>query len=140
MTGGDLPILETVGLTKHFGGLAAVVDLNLSVGRKEVFGLIGPNGAGKSTVLNLIAGNLRPKSGRVILNGEDVTGLAAHSRAGRGIARVFQANTVFPEASVATNVRAGFHLHTGIGFWETFFGRKRATEGREKLLYEKTLE
>jgi branched-chain amino acid transport system ATP-binding protein len=140
MIGGDLPILETVGLTKHFGGLVAVVDLCLSVGRKEIFGLIGPNGAGKSTILNLIAGSLRPKSGRVVFNGEDVTDFAAHSRAGRGIARVFQANTVFPDVSVATNVRVGFHLHSGIGFWETFFGRKSATEGREKLLYEKTME
>ena len=135
-----MPILETVGLTRYFGGLAAVVDLNLRVSRREVFGLIGPNGAGKSTILNLIAGSLRPKSGRVVFNGEDVTDLAAHSRAGRGIARVFQANTVFPDASVATNVRVGFHLHTGIRFWESFFGWKSATEGREKLLYEKTLE
>ncbi len=135
-----MPLLETVALTKYFGGLAAVVNLDLSVGTKEIFGLIGPNGAGKSTILNLIAGSLRPKSGRVVLDGEDVTDLAPHSRAGRGIARVFQANTVFPDVSVATNVRVGFHLHTGIGFWETFFGRKSATEAKERLLREKTME
>ena len=93
-----------------------MVNLDLSVGTKEIFGLIGPDGAGKSTILNLIAGSLRPKSGRVVFDGEDVTDLAPHSRAGRGIARVFQANTVFPDVSVATNVRVGFHLHTGMGF------------------------
>ena len=135
-----MPLLEIVALTKHFGGLAAVVNLDLSVGTKEIFGLIGPNGAGKSTILNLIAGSLRPKSGRVVFNGEDVTDLAPHNRAGRGIARVFQANTVFPDVSVATNVRVGFHMHTGIGFWETFFGRKSATEAKERLLQEKTME
>ena len=135
-----MPLLETVALTKYFGGLAAVVNLDLSVGTKEIFGLIGPNGAGKSTILNLIAGSLRPKSGRVVFDGEDVTDLAPHSRAGRGIARVFQANTVFPDVSVATNVRVGFHLHSGIGFWETFFGRKSATEEKERLLREKTVE
>jgi branched-chain amino acid transport system ATP-binding protein len=135
-----LPLLEIIALTKHFGGLAAVVNLDLSVGTNEIFGLIGPNGAGKSTILNLIAGSLRPKSGRVVFNGEDVTDLAPHNRAGRGIARVFQANTVFPDVSVATNVRVGFHMHTGIGFWETFFGRKSATEPKERLLREKTME
>ena len=133
-------LLETIGLTKYFGGLAAVVDLNLNVHQKEIFGLIGPNGAGKTTILNMIGGSLRPKSGEVIFKGEDVTNLPPHSRAGRGIARVFQANTVFPDIPVVTNVRVGFHLHSEIGFWEAFFGRRRTTDSREKLLYEKTME
>lgn len=133
-------MLELIGLTKYFGGLAAVVDLNLNVRQKEVFGLIGPNGAGKTTILNMIAGSLRPKGGKVIFKGENVTKLLPHSRAQRGIARVFQANTVFPDITVETNVRVGFHLHSGIGFWEAFFGRKRSIDNREKLLYEKTME
>jgi len=133
-------LLEIIGLTKYFGGLAAVVDLNLNVHQKEIFGLIGPNGAGKTTILNMIAGSLRPKSGKVIFKGEDVTNLPPHSRAERGIARVFQANTVFPDIPVVTNVRVGFHLHSEIGFWEAFFGRRRATDSWEKLLHEKTME
>ena len=133
-------MLELIGLTKYFGGLAAVVDLNLNVRQKEIFGLIGPNGAGKTTILNMIAGSLRPKSGKVIFKGENVTNLLPHSRAQRGIARVFQANTVFPDVSVETNVRVGYHLHSEIGFWEAFFGRKRSIDNREKLLYEKTME
>jgi len=133
-------LLETVGLTKYFGGLAAVVDLDLKITQKEIFSLIGPNGAGKTTILNMIAGSLRPKNGKVIFNGEDVTKLSPHSRARRRIARVFQANTVFPDISVITNVRVGFHLHSGIGFWDSFFGRKRFTDSRERLLYGKTME
>jgi len=133
-------LLEIIGLTKYFGGLAAVVDLNLNVHDKEIFGLIGPNGAGKTTILNMIAGSLRPKSGKVIFKGEDVTNLPPHRRAQKGIARVFQANTVFPDIPVVTNVRVGFHLHSEIGFWGAFFGRRRSTDRREKLLYEKTME
>jgi len=133
-------LLEISGLTKYFGGLAAVVDLNLNVHQKEIFGLIGPNGAGKTTILNMIAGSLRPKSGKVIFKGEDVTNLPPHRRAQKGIARVFQANTVFPDIPVATNMRVGFHLHSEIGFWEAFFGRRRSIDRREKLLYEKTME
>lgn len=133
-------LLETIGLTKYFGGLAAVVDLNLNVHQKEIFGLIGPNGAGKTTILNMIAGSLRPKSGKVIFKEEDVTNLPPHRRAQKRIARVFQANTVFPDIPVVTNVRVGSHLHSEIGFWEAFFGRKRSTDSRENILYEKTME
>lgn len=133
-------MLETIGLTKNFGGLAAVVDLNLNVHQKEIFGLIGPNGAGKSTILNMIAGSLRPTSGKVIFKGENVTTSPPHYRAKRGIARVFQANTIFPDISVATNLRVGFYLHSLIGFWEVFFGRRRSIDNREKLISEKTTE
>lgn len=133
-------MLEVVGLTKYFGGLAAVVDLDLYVHEKEIFGLIGPNGAGKTTILNMLAGSLRPKSGRVFFQGEDVTNLPPHSRAQRGIARVFQSNTVFPDLPVKTNVRAGLHLHSKIGFWESFLGRKHSTDYQEKVLGEKTME
>jgi branched-chain amino acid transport system ATP-binding protein len=135
-----LLLLEIIKLTKYFGGLAAVVDLNVNVHQKEILGLIGPNGAGKTTILNMIAGSLRVKSGKVIFKGEDVTNLPPHSRARRGIARVFQSNTIFPDIPVVTNVRVGFHLHSEIGFWDGFFGRKRSTDGRERLLYERTME
>jgi branched-chain amino acid transport system ATP-binding protein len=135
-----LLLLEIIKLTKYFGGLAAVVDLNVNVHQKEILGLIGPNGAGKTTILNMIAGSLRAKSGKVIFKGEDVTNLPPHSRARRGIARVFQSNTIFPDIPVVTNVRVGFHLHSKIGFWDGFFGRKRSTDSRERLLHERTVE
>jgi branched-chain amino acid transport system ATP-binding protein len=133
-------LLEIIHLTKYFGGLAAVSDLNLDVRQGEIFGLIGPNGAGKSTILNMIDGSLRPKNGKVVFKGEEITNLPPHSRAQRGIARVFQADIIFPDISVATNVRVGFHLHSEIGFWERFLGRNRSIDSQEKLLYEKTKE
>lgn len=133
-------MLKITGLTKYFGGLAAVVDLNLDVHQREILGLIGPNGAGKSTILNMISGSLRPNSGKIFFKEEEITHLPAHGRAQRGIARVFQANTLFPDLSVIKNVRVGFHLHSGIGFWDSFFGRKHSLDSQEKKLYEKTLE
>lgn len=133
-------MLEIIGLTRYFGGLAAVVDLNLDVHQREILGLIGPNGAGKSTILNMISGSLRPTAGRIIFKGEEITHLPAHGRTQRGIARVFQANTLFPDLSVIKNVRVGFHLHSGIGFWSSFFGRKHSIDFKERRLYEKTLE
>jgi ABC-type branched-subunit amino acid transport system ATPase component len=133
-------LLKTVALTKYFGGLAAVSNLDLHVRKGEIFGLIGPNGAGKSTILNMIGGSLRPRSGQVVFEGEDVTKLAPHGRARRSIARVFQANTIFPDIDVQTNVRLGFHLHSEIGFWDKFFERKRVVSGREAMLQEKTLD
>jgi branched-chain amino acid transport system ATP-binding protein len=133
-------MLETVSLTKQFGGLTAVVDLDLNVRQGEIFGLIGPNGAGKSTILNMLAGSLRPNSGKIIFKGEDVTRLPPHARVHRKIARVFQANTVFPDVSVATNVRVGLHIHSEIGFWNSFFGRKGVTGRSEKSLHNKTME
>jgi branched-chain amino acid transport system ATP-binding protein len=135
-----MQLLEIMHLTKYFGGLAAVVDLNLNVHQGEIFGLIGPNGAGKSTILNMIAGSLQPKSGKVIFKGEDVTNLPPHARAQKGIARVFQSNIVFPDLTTTTNVLVGFHLHSEIGFWGPFWGRRRSTDRQEKLLHEKIME
>jgi len=105
-------ILETQGLSRNFGGLAAVQDLDLTVGEGEILGLIGPNGAGKSTVLNLIDGSLRPTRGRIIFQGEDITRLAPHRRAKRGIARVFQRNALFRSMTALDNVLTGSFLHT----------------------------
>ena len=133
-------MLEAIGLTMHFGGLVAVQDVDLSVREKEILGLIGPNGAGKTTILNMLAGTLRPTEGKVIFGDEDVTNLPPHRRAHRGIARVFQSNSIFQEIPVASNVRVGFHLHAKAGFWKTFFAGNRYTDPREELLYEKTME
>jgi branched-chain amino acid transport system ATP-binding protein len=126
MTGGIFrvqavsPMLQIVGLTKYFGGLGAVGDVDLDVYQGEILGLIGPNGAGKSTVINMIAGTLRPSTGRLIFRGEEVTNMPPHRIAAKGIARVFQSNTLFHNLSVVTNVRVGLHLHSGIRFWGAF--------------------
>jgi branched-chain amino acid transport system ATP-binding protein len=135
-----LLVLEINNLAKNFGGLAAVVNLDLSVNQGEIFGVIGPNGAGKSTILNMIDGSLRPTGGKIIFKGEDTTDLAPHRRAREGIARVFQSNILFSDVSVMTNVRIGFHMHSGIGFWTSFLGVRKSIKRQEMLLSEKAVE
>ena len=101
------PLLEIQGVTRRFGGLTAVSDVSLTVGRGEIVGLIGPNGAGKSTLFNLIAGALPPSSGSILFEGEDVTSLAAPDRCRRGIGRTFQVVKSFDSMSVLDNVVVG---------------------------------
>lgn len=100
-------ILETKGVCKRFGGLQAVKDVTLQVNKGEVFGLIGPNGAGKTTFLNSIAGVYRPENGKVIFNGQDITGLSADKICHKGMARTFQIVHSFPQLSVLENVMVG---------------------------------
>jgi len=127
-----LEILQIRGLTMFFGGLAAVSGLDLSVGKGEILGLIGPNGAGKTTVLNMIAGTLRPRAGRIALEGEDITRWPAYRRTRKGIARVFQRNALFHDMTVLENVLAGSHLHGTHGLFEIFY--KRASILRQATL------
>ncbi len=113
--------LETNGLTKNFGGLAAVHELEMSVREGEIVGLIGPNGAGKTTVFNLITGFLRPSAGRIRFDGKDITGRKPHVIARMGIGRTFQLATLFPEFTVFENIVTSFNLYPKSGFWEALF-------------------
>src|SRR5216684_3966902 len=91
-----MPIaLETTGLEKHFGGIAAVNGISLMIEKGARHALIGPNGAGKTTVINLLTGVLRPSAGRILLEGQDITALEAYKRVQRGLARTFQINQLF---------------------------------------------
>ena len=101
---GDSPVLETRGLTRRFGGLLAVHDVDFQVSEGEIRGVIGPNGAGKTTLFNLITGYLKPSSGRVFFRGQEITGGSPRRVARRGIARKFQITQVFPTLSVLDNV------------------------------------
>lgn len=105
-----MPILQTNGLTKLFGGLSAVDDLDLWVEEGEIMGLIGPNGSGKTTALNLITGFIKPTRGEVTYRGEDVTGAQTHNLAGLGLVRTFQITTLFENLTVRDNVLHGSHL------------------------------
>jgi len=89
------PALETIGLQKRFGGLVATNDVSLRIEVGARHALIGPNGAGKTTFVNLLTGVLAPSGGRVLLGGEDITGLKPHLRVRRGLARTFQINQLF---------------------------------------------
>jgi branched-chain amino acid transport system permease protein len=108
----DAPLLETRGLTKRFGGITAVKDVDLTIAPHTIVGLIGPNGSGKTTFFNLVTGLDVPNSGRVFFQGADITGLPAHAIVERGIARTFQTLRLFSNMSVLENVLVGMHART----------------------------
>jgi branched-chain amino acid transport system ATP-binding protein len=99
------PILRTEGLTMRFGGLTAVNAVSIAVPRGEIRAIIGPNGAGKSTFFNCLTGVLRPTSGRIVLNGENIAGLAPNEVSHKGLARSYQITNILPGATVLENVR-----------------------------------
>jgi branched-chain amino acid transport system ATP-binding protein len=106
-----MAILEVEGLIKHFGGLTAVSGLSFSVERGKVLGIVGPNGSGKTTTFNLISGFIKPDSGKVVLNGKDVTGLKPHEIVRRGMSRTFQVVRVFRHLSVYENIKVASLLN-----------------------------
>jgi len=102
-----MPILEGKGVTRHFGGLAAVSRVDFQVDQGEIVGLIGPNGAGKTTLFNLISGALVPKPGTITFKDKKINGLKPHRICRMGLARTFQAVKVFPNMPVFENVLLG---------------------------------
>ncbi len=106
---GEIPVLETRHLGIEFGGLKAVDDFNLTIGKTEIAGLIGPNGAGKTTVFNLITKVYEPTSGAALINGRDLHGLSITQASNLGIARTFQNIRLFDKMTVEENVRIGLH-------------------------------
>jgi branched-chain amino acid transport system ATP-binding protein len=98
-------VLRTEDLTIRFGGLTALNEVNFAVARDEIRAVIGPNGAGKSTFFNCLTGVLRPTSGRIVLNGEEITGLPPDRISQKGIARSYQITNILPNATVLENVR-----------------------------------
>jgi ABC-type sugar transport system ATPase subunit len=97
-------ILQTRDLTKHFGGLAALTDFDMTIGPGEIVGLIGPNGAGKTTVFNLVTGMLRPTAGRIVFDGREISHVAPHAICRLGIARTYQNVRPFAELTAMENI------------------------------------
>ncbi len=120
-----MPILRTENLTRHFGGLAALNRVSMEFRENEILGIIGPNGAGKTTFINVIAGIYLPTDGRIFFNGEDISGLPAHSRCRLGIARTFQLVRPLQGLSLLENVMVGSLFGRGLGQREA---RKKAGE------------
>jgi ABC-type branched-subunit amino acid transport system ATPase component len=113
------PVLETVGLTKRFGGIVAANEVSLKIEKGARYALIGPNGAGKTTVVNLLTGVLRPTSGRILLDGRDITEAQAHDRVRLGIARTFQINQLFGDLTPieAIGLAVSERMGTGKQWW-----------------------
>ena len=130
-------LLELKGVTKYFGGLAAVSNFDMDVEEGEIRGLIGPNGAGKTTMYNLITGFYPLTSGMITYAGEKITGLTPHQIASRGLVRTFQAtNVLFADHTVLAGMMVARHLHAGMGFARRFFGTAGSIEeeNRKKCL------
>jgi len=117
-------LLETHGLTRHFGGLAAVNHVDLTVQEGEIVGLIGPNGAGKTTCFNLLSGFIPPTAGTIRFNGEDITRLRPHQVVKRRLVRTFQLTTLFQEMTALENVLLGLHLYSRTGLGQVLFSRR----------------
>ncbi|MGK9287078.1 ABC transporter ATP-binding protein [Sinorhizobium meliloti] len=120
-----MSVLSLKGVTKKFGGLTAVNDVNLDVNAGTIHGLIGPNGAGKTTLFSLITGFYTPTSGSILLNGKDVTLTSTSHRARKGLVRTFQGTVLFPDQNVAQNIANGM-LATGAGSWTDWFSESQA--------------
>ncbi len=103
--GAAAPVLRTERLTVRFGGLTALNAVDFEVRRDEIRAIIGPNGAGKSTFFNCLTGVLRPSSGRILFNGEDIAGLAPNQISRKGVARSYQITNILPNATVLENAR-----------------------------------
>jgi len=127
-------MLEVEGLSKRFGGLAALSEVNLSMKAGEIVSLIGPNGAGKTTCLNLITGFYKPSAGRVHYCERDITGCAPHAIAQRGLVRTFQKTNVLRGLSVFGNVLTARYRQGETSLLRTFFtqGGKRERELRDE--------
>ncbi len=114
-------VLETRGLSRHFGGVAALTDLDLAVAPGTVTAVIGPNGAGKTTLFNLLTGVLRPSGGGIRFLGREVAGKPPHAVAALGMARTFQNLQLFPQMTVLETVQVGREARRGAGFLGALF-------------------
>ncbi|MBR3223842.1 MAG: ABC transporter ATP-binding protein [Atopobiaceae bacterium] len=133
------PVLECRHLGIDFGGLRAVDDFNMMIGRTEIAGLIGPNGAGKTTVFNLLTKVYNPTRGTILLDGVDTAGMDTARVSKTGIARTFQNIRLFDSLTVEENVRIGLHNQIKCGMWSGMFRLPRHWAS-EREFHNKSLE
>jgi branched-chain amino acid transport system ATP-binding protein len=129
-------VLDVKALTKYFGGLRAVNNLEFTIKQGDLQGLIGPNGAGKTTAFNMITGLYHPSGGDIVFNGESVIGLEPFEITRLGIGRTFQNIRLFSNLSVLDNVRIAYHAHSGYSLFDGIF-RTGKFSAKEKELTER---
>jgi branched-chain amino acid transport system ATP-binding protein len=127
-------MIQVEELHKHFGGFRAVDNVSLSIATGSITGLIGPNGAGKTTLFNVIAGVLKPTSGRVTMDGHDITGLPPHELFHKGLLRTFQIAQEFSSMTVRENLMMVPAAQAGETLWNAWFARKRIRDEEAALL------
>lgn len=114
-------MLELQGITQIFGGVTALKDISFTIRANEITGVIGPNGAGKTTLFNIVTGIYRQTAGRVIFEGNDISGIPAEKLAARGMVRTFQNIELFGKMTVLENVMVGLHSRSGSGLFACSF-------------------
>ena len=132
-----MSVLEVKGVSKYFGGLAALDNLNITILEGEIRGIIGPNGAGKTTLFNVISGVYRPTSGQIsYMNGKRIDGLASSKIAQMGLVRTFQRTALYHDFTVLRNVTVARHLHAKENIFGVFAGtvKKMEEENVKKAL------
>lgn len=134
-----MSILEAKKVTKVFGGLSAVSNVDFHIDEKEIVGLIGPNGAGKTTFFNIVSGLYTPTSGEVFISGEKTNGMKPYKIAYKGLARTFQNIRLFGNVSVLENVKMARYIKSKAGVWNSIFKPKWVQE-EEKTIEEKGIE
>ncbi len=124
-----MSILEVKGVSKYFGGLAALNDINLTIQEGEIRGIIGPNGAGKTTLFNVVSGVYRPDSGQIFyMKGKRIDGLATSKIAEMGLVRTFQRTALYQDFTVLKNVTVARHLHNREKIYRVFAGTAKKLE------------
>ena len=123
-----MAMFEVKSLSKNFGGLTAISELDLEVEASEIRGVIGPNGAGKTTLFNVISGVYRPTKGKIIYQKEELYGLKARKIGEKGVVRTFQRTALFHKFTVLGNVLVARHLQAKGGLFKTIFGTNRRIE------------
>ncbi|WP_425070223.1 ABC transporter ATP-binding protein [Sagittula sp. S175] len=126
-------MIRVENLHRHFGAFRAVDGASLEIAKGSITGLVGPNGAGKTTLFNVIAGALEPTSGRVFMDGEDITGLPPHALFHKGLLRTFQIAHEFGSMSCRENLMMVPGGQSGEQLWNTWFGRKRIADEERAL-------
>ncbi len=126
-----MALLEIRKVSKYFGGLEALSNVDMTVNEGEIRGLIGPNGAGKTTLFNVLSGVYLPEAGDIFFERKNIVGLTPDKVAALGLVRTFQANVLFREFDVLKNVLVGCHLHAHESFWGQMLST-RATLGSEE--------